>query len=335
MNGFIEFFNFGFLKKLDRYLLLNHTLVWNSKLHYILFWGLVINIPLVSFLILYPMELYQVPTFYNSSFYLSAVVSILALLYWIYKQTKYISVKEYGKFRLSGLKEYLLYFFSIAIISSTPMIIDYIITNNYEYKSSKILEFMELDIINEIENQKILDLTEISRVEEITREIKKVAVRNGSFFYYMDYISINVAFSVSLFMIFIPLLLIIYQNIEIKYFIQFPLLGITIWFVAVLLSTEFRIVFDKDMSILLWGSILLLLTQIVFRNNVRFLLLSLLYLFFSLFLFFDEMNIQFIKMKSSNFSELFSALSVSLLFILVTISFIKNYLIKYASVSKE
>ncbi|CAA6820585.1 MAG: Unknown protein [uncultured Sulfurovum sp.] len=326
MNGFIEFFNFGFLKRLDRYLLLNYTLVWNSKLHYILFWGLIINIPLVSFLWLYTMELYQVPMFYNLLFYFSAVVSCIGLLYWIYKQTKYISVKEYGKFSLNGLKEYLLYFFSIAMIFSTPMIIDYTIISSYKYDA--VSKYYDLSY------QNVIDLTGVISTEEITGGIIEIAKTNYKFFQYDQDTRVWGYFWMYFTLLFLPLLLIIYLNIKIKYFLQSIIISIVVPFVALLLTGTFRIGSDEILSFFLWELITLILIQIIFRNKIRFLFLFLVYLFFSVLAVFIEMDVKFIMLYGNGNSE-FSFLLTSLLFILFTISFIKNYMVKYASTPKE
>ena len=324
MNRFIEF-----LKKLDRYFLLNHTLIWNSKLHYIIFWGLLVNIPLISFLTLYHMELYQVPIFYNSFFYVSAVISILILLYWIYKQTKYISVKEYGKFRLNGLKEYLLYFFSIAIISSTPMIIDYTITSTYQYKLSH-------SVWDTYTNQEIVDLTEITSEKEITFKIKEIAERNDKFFDYSDRDRFYVYFWIFFIWIFLPLLLMIYQIIKIKYFIQAIILAIMISVLAILLvESRIRIASNGNMSIILWTFVILILSQIVFRNKVRFLFLFLIDLLVSLFFIFLTEKINFISLDYNSTSYIFSFLLFSLFLIILIISFVKSYMVKHTSVPKE
>ena len=116
MNSVIKFFNFRFLWKLDIYILLNHTLIWNFRLPYILFYGFIINIALFFYLFFYDFKIYQIAHVYHNCIDFFFILVLFIFGDWLYQQKNYIPLDKYNKLRMSFFQEYLLHFISIFII---------------------------------------------------------------------------------------------------------------------------------------------------------------------------------------------------------------------------
>ena len=126
MNKFIDFFNFNFLKRFDKYLLLNHTLIWNIKLHYILFYGTIVNS--IYFYLVFFLISDMNSTVGISFGYSTIIISLGLMAFWIYKQKDFIANREYGEINLNGLKEFILYLLAIQVII-TPILMIFLSVN--------------------------------------------------------------------------------------------------------------------------------------------------------------------------------------------------------------
>ncbi len=92
----------NFLKKLDHHLLLNYRLVWETRFHYVLFYGLSALLGASILGYIYPMSLTSsLPNQYVIAG-IVAVPSGILLLYWIYTQMQYSIEQNFGK-RFNGL----------------------------------------------------------------------------------------------------------------------------------------------------------------------------------------------------------------------------------------
>jgi hypothetical protein len=92
----------SFLKKLDHHLLLNHRLIWETRFHYVLFYGLTALLGATALGYIYPMSLsLSLPSQYAIAG-IVAVPSGILLLYWVYTQMQYSIEQNFGK-RFSGL----------------------------------------------------------------------------------------------------------------------------------------------------------------------------------------------------------------------------------------
>jgi len=115
MNKYINFFNFGFLDRIDRYLLLNHTLIWNFKLPYMAFYSLLLTIPLFF---LTPSQISNILQYLQ--------IIIVFYVYWLYIQKKYIFLQEYSVNKRNMGKEFVMIFIS-TVLFFFPIIMSIII----------------------------------------------------------------------------------------------------------------------------------------------------------------------------------------------------------------
>ena len=139
MNRFIDFFSFNFLKRLDKYLLLNHTLIWNIKLHYILFYGTIVNS--IYFYLVFFLISDMNSTVGISFGYSTIIISLGLMAFWIYKKKYFIANREYGEINLNGLKEFILYLLAIQVII-TPILMIFLSDNNISFKIVYVVELM-------------------------------------------------------------------------------------------------------------------------------------------------------------------------------------------------
>jgi len=124
MKKLISFFNFNFLKKIDRYLLLNHTLIWNLQLPYIVFYSFISTVFLWFF----------IPCLFPYIF----ISSLLLYIYWLSKQKNYIFIAEYSLLRNNIGIEFLIYSFT-TIIFFIPTILGYYGCNNFLSNDGRLL----------------------------------------------------------------------------------------------------------------------------------------------------------------------------------------------------
>ncbi len=85
-----------FLKRFDDYLLINHPIIWISKIHYVLFFTLIVTAvtSLIAFAI--PITVSSSDNFELLHF-LFIVVGIVMLCFWVYKNAIHNHEKSYGK----------------------------------------------------------------------------------------------------------------------------------------------------------------------------------------------------------------------------------------------
>jgi len=124
MDRFIDFFNFRWLKKIDKYFLLNHTLIWNIKLPYIVFYSLLTTLILI-FIDLSPSQISKVSLY-------SIWFIVLLYIYWLYTQKNYITMVEYSTLKLNGSKEYFIYLFSTIIFFLPILIMTIVLFNTFD-----------------------------------------------------------------------------------------------------------------------------------------------------------------------------------------------------------
>lgn len=100
-----------FLKKLDDYLLLNHPLLWISKVHYVLFFSLILFCFSVILGLIIPLNLSQTQDL-GLWYTIFALLSIVGLCFWIYWNVIFNIEKKYGL--RSWTDEYKVFFLSFA-----------------------------------------------------------------------------------------------------------------------------------------------------------------------------------------------------------------------------
>lgn len=84
-----------FLKKFDSYLLLNAPIIWISKIHYVLFFGLLMWLFSALIGIIIPINLFQSQDL-GFWYFLYTILAIIALCFWIYRNVIFNVEKKFG-----------------------------------------------------------------------------------------------------------------------------------------------------------------------------------------------------------------------------------------------
>lgn len=109
-----------FLKRLDQYLLLNHPLIWISKIHYILFYGILLNAVSALIGLALPLDL-MYPQDLALWYFLFSVISVVVLCFWIYRVVIFNVEKKFGNRKWTDeYKLFLLNFSCVFILFSFP-----------------------------------------------------------------------------------------------------------------------------------------------------------------------------------------------------------------------
>lgn len=117
--------NPGFLKILDRYLLLNHPRIWISKIYYVFYYGLLANIILNFLVFIFFSESSQshlIDEFIHYIIVLVMLIEVVAFCYWFFKQCLFNIEKEHGNFHFTdGVVEIVIYTVCTIIIFSSSL----------------------------------------------------------------------------------------------------------------------------------------------------------------------------------------------------------------------
>ncbi|NEN91407.1 MAG: hypothetical protein F6K48_21870 [Okeania sp. SIO3H1] len=152
----VDFLNPGFLKRLDRYLLLNHPRIWISKIHYVFYYGLLANI-ILNFLVWMffrePSQFHLIDEFINFIIFIVMLTEVAAFVYWFLKQCLFNVAKEYGNFHFTdGIMEIVIYTVCTLIIISSSLTMTYTAIDTVAKNDANIidatgcgLEFRELN----------------------------------------------------------------------------------------------------------------------------------------------------------------------------------------------
>ncbi|MEH2391154.1 MAG: hypothetical protein V7K21_05575 [Nostoc sp.] len=110
-----------FLDRIDNFCLLHQPRLWTLKLHYVFYYALLINIFLFGFI--FTIQVYNLPTFFNVVILIITISEVIALVYWLYKQSIYNIEKEYGNtYKSNGFLEFLGYIACVMLILSATSI---------------------------------------------------------------------------------------------------------------------------------------------------------------------------------------------------------------------
>jgi len=92
----LNLFTPKFLKNLDSYFLLNHRLLWITKVHYVLYYAVLAALGSSALVWAYP--LHTDSSLLEGSFvlFIAVLISLPAMVFWVYKQTIYSMEKNYG-----------------------------------------------------------------------------------------------------------------------------------------------------------------------------------------------------------------------------------------------
>lgn len=117
MKNFIP----AFLKRFDEYLLLNHPIFWISKLHIVLFFGIILLLfsTLVGMII--PLNLSNTQDL-GLWYFLFTILSIIALCFWIYRNVIFNIEKKFGARKWTDeYKIFFLNFTCVLVFLSFPL----------------------------------------------------------------------------------------------------------------------------------------------------------------------------------------------------------------------
>ena len=106
----------GFLKRAEQKLLLNKPLIWSTRVHLVLYYGILFNLLLAGLSYLAPMKIMgRSTTEYWVGFQI--IIAIIALTVWLIYLLRFNVFKKYGTIKpLHALVTFLLYFISTGII---------------------------------------------------------------------------------------------------------------------------------------------------------------------------------------------------------------------------
>lgn len=86
----------SFLRKIDRYLMLNYPRFWAAKFHYFIFYGLFANLFASLFILLIPLRFNQLRDLNSGIMTISLVIEIAVFMLWLNVQSWFSIEKEYG-----------------------------------------------------------------------------------------------------------------------------------------------------------------------------------------------------------------------------------------------
>lgn len=147
-----------FLKKIDAYLLLNAPIIWISKIHYVLFFGILMWLfsALIGFII--PINLFQSQDL-GVWYFLYTILAIIALCFWVYRNVIFNVEKKFGNRHWTDeYKIFILNFLAVFIFMSFafPFSIIYNGRVANTVTDSEIIE--DINILNEAEPYLATDL---------------------------------------------------------------------------------------------------------------------------------------------------------------------------------
>ncbi|MDZ7956857.1 MAG: hypothetical protein RMY34_02940 [Aulosira sp. DedQUE10] len=196
-----------FLNKINHSWLLHRPRLWLIKLHYVVYYALLINVIIFFLVLIFPIKVYHLCSFLIVGIVIIAIGEVIALIYWLYKQSLYNIEKQYGNTcKSNGFLELfgysacimliasvtLVFYLSVAlksaiVIPQTDLSIDLLILNSINRK----IEYIDIDgakdFVTKIEQNKFKTLNEyleLLRVYEIKLTNKQ---KRKSIFFNEDY----------------------------------------------------------------------------------------------------------------------------------------------------
>lgn len=121
LDSILNFFHPKWLKKIDRYLLLNYPRFWVTKIHYVIYNGLLVNIVFNLFVFIF-LNPTQIDEFLWVFIIFVMFAEIAILIFWFIQQSLYNSEKEYCNTHYTiELLETITCIICIIIITSTSL----------------------------------------------------------------------------------------------------------------------------------------------------------------------------------------------------------------------
>ncbi|MEH2128594.1 hypothetical protein [Nostoc sp.] len=112
-----------FLDKINHSWLLERPRLWLLRLHYITYYALVVNVIIFFIVFIFPIKLYHLSSFLIGGIVIIAICELIALIYWLYKQSSYNIEKQYGNLcKSKGFLELFGYSVCIMLIASATLV---------------------------------------------------------------------------------------------------------------------------------------------------------------------------------------------------------------------
>lgn len=139
----------NFLKRLDKHLLLNHRLIWETKFHFVLFYGIIGVFAALFIGTFYPISTARSIPEPEVFALLSGIPAFILLAFWIYKQYLHTIEQNYGSLnKFMGQKRLLIYVCSAILFAAPSIMLPFLIHN----RIGNLASFDELNADREILN---------------------------------------------------------------------------------------------------------------------------------------------------------------------------------------
>jgi hypothetical protein len=140
-----------FINRLDAYLLVYHPVLWMSKIHYVLWHGLLLWLLSALLGSVLPIHL-KLDIQYELWYFLFTVVGLIVLCFWIYNYVIFNREKNYGNRSFGDeFKNFILVFISVAVFLLVPCPFEVIYSQRVadSYGDEEILH--DIDVLNELD----------------------------------------------------------------------------------------------------------------------------------------------------------------------------------------
>ena len=149
-----------FLKKLDKYLLLNYPLVWVSRIHYVLFIGLIMSVFSAIVGAAIPLNINHMQDL-GLWYFLFTLLAVVAFCFWIYRNVTFNIEKKFGKRNWTDeYKVFILNFTCVLIFFSFP----FLFTGIYNYRIAH--TFTDEEFVDDINKMNIGETYIISNLND-------------------------------------------------------------------------------------------------------------------------------------------------------------------------
>jgi hypothetical protein len=141
----------GFLNRLDTYLLVNYPIVWISKVHYVVWFGMLLYLASTAIGFLVPINLTSRADD-GLWFVLLSLLSFVLSWFWGYRYLIFNKEKNFGKLHFGDeYKNFILVFFCITIFVwfASPFVISYNTKMAHLYTDAEVIK--DINTLNELE----------------------------------------------------------------------------------------------------------------------------------------------------------------------------------------
>ncbi|MCB0840452.1 MAG: hypothetical protein KDD99_27485, partial [Bacteroidetes bacterium] len=148
-----------FLKNLDQKLLINYPGIWSTKIHFVVFYGLVGLAIMGMYALSLPVDLSNVPD-PNRSFRLASIPVGVFFLFWVYLISSRQVEKEFGHGWKNSFQSQFIYALAILIIAAIPVLSANMMSFKIRQKISKEQLITDINILNLGDNIFVTDIEE-------------------------------------------------------------------------------------------------------------------------------------------------------------------------------